>query len=437
MRIPFLPRPKKVKSLKESGFGLVSTVGSSFTTSSDKKKKIPEDPRKPFSKYIISYNGIPMISSAILKTVDFVVSPGFFTDSKSKRAKRRVDEFMEKMNFDIFLRRVTKDMLLFGDSFVEIVGKSKSIKELKPLNPEFMRVMRDETGEVTGYFQDLRGAKKDKNHPWKPEQIAHFIYNQVGDKAYGTSIIEPLEKIISIKVNMENSMDTILKRKSNAPYHAKLGDTPGGFPATQTDIDSFTNDLQNLTGKTNWVTTDLCDIEAIGVKGKIIDIEPYTEHIDNQMVYGLQVPFVLLGRADIPEGMASVQLEAMDRRAKSIQTLISNQIEEKIFKKITSGSNLTNKVFLKWGEPSKVSENVELTTFTTMMGSNYSPAMKAEIEQLVAKILNVEVDSKKEDFEEEGGPFQNFKNDKKGRPEDGGILRNPKRRKEINISGAK
>jgi len=62
--------------------------------------------------------------------------------------------------------------------------------------------------------------------------------------------------------------------------------------------------------------------------------------------------------------------------------------------------------------------------------------MKAEIEQLVAKILNVEVESKEEDFEPEG-PFQNFKNDKKGRPEDGGILRNPKRRKEINISGAK
>lgn len=430
MRIPIISdllRPKSMKSLKESGYGLVSTSQTQIFSSTDTTKKIDEDPRKPFLKYVTAYLGVPLVSAAIDRTVDFVVSPGYHIDSKSKRAKKQIEEFTQKINFDIFLRNTVKDMLLFGDSFVEIVGEDKKIDELKVLNPVFMRIQRDMTGEITGYYQDLPNAIKTKDNPWLPDQIAHFIHNQVGDSPYGTSIIESLENILDIKVEMERSMKTIIKRVAVAPYHVKIGSTKDGYPATQSDIDAFTNDLQSLTNETNWVTGDLCAIDSIGGRSKVIDIQPFTDHIDNQLVYGLQVPFVLLGKAQIPEGLASVQLEAMDRRAKSIQVSVSKQVEDKVFARQVEGSGMGQRVYLKWGQPSKVTETSELTLYLEMIKSNLSPEFKQKIEDEIAKILGIEHKAPLQKPMMQS-PFQDFVKKSKT-----GIMGNPDREKERNI----
>ena len=433
---PQLTRPKQI-SLKESGFGLVSTAvtGMNTVVDNNKKKKLREDPNKPFKKYVTAYKGVPIVAAAIDKTVDFVVSPGFYIDSESEEDKKEIEDFLDKINFDIFLRGIVKDMLLFGDSFVEIVGTGKSIDELNILNPEFMRVIRKAQGsKVTGYYQDVPQAKKNKDNPWSPNQIAHFIHNKIADSPYGVSIIEPIETILDIKINMEKAMKTILERKANAPYHARLGDTPAGYPATQSDIDSFTNDLQSLTNKTNWVTGDLCNIEAIGVKSKIIDIQPFTEHIDNQMVFGLEVPYVLLGKGNVPEGLASVQLEAMDRRAKSIQMLISSQVEDKIFSKYGA----EKKTYLKWGQPSKVTEQAEIATYLEMMNSSMSPEFRQAIEDEIRKITGIGGKApdykqmEKEKSEQEQGPYQDYVKKSKT-----GVDGNPDRRKEKNLPGKK
>ena len=439
MRIPIIsdlisPKPVKslkesyIKSLKESGYGLVSTSQTQIFQSSDTKKKIDEDPRKPFLKYITAYLAVPLVSAAIDRTVDFVVSPGYYIDSDSKRAKKQIEEFTQKINFDIFLRNTVKDMLLFGDSFVEIVGKGKRIDELKVLNPVFMRIQRDITGEIKGYYQDLPKAIKNKNNPWKPEQIAHFIHNQVGDSPYGTSIIESLETILDIKVEMEKSLKTIIKRVAVAPYHVKIGNTEKGYPATQADIDAFTNDLQSLTNETNWVTGDLCEIDSIGGRSKVIDIQPFTDHIDNQLVYGLQVPFVLLGKAQIPEGLASVQLEAMDRRAKSIQVSVSKQVEDKVFSRQIESSGMGKKVYLKWGQPSQVTENSQLSLYLEMIKTNLSPEFKQKLENEIAKILGIEHEAPLQDNMNVQGPYQDYV-----RKSQKGIMGNPDRRKEINL----
>jgi len=415
MKIPFFT-PKKIKeyktkSLIESGFGLVSTAGK-FGYVND--KTIAEEALKPFKAYRTAYLGVPMVAVAIDRTVDFVVSPGFHLESKFTGPLNKIQKFIDEMNFDIFLRSIVKDMLVFGDSFIEIIGTKNKVDELKILNPEHMRVIRSETDDIVGYYQDLPKAIKTKENPWKPDQIAHILHNRLADNPYGTSIIDPLLKMSSIKIAMENSMHIILTRKANAPYHVQIGNTEKGYPPTQTDIDTMTNHVQSLTNQTNWVTSDMINIDAVDLKGKVIDIKPYTEHIDRQMMFGLQVPDVLLGSGNISEGLASVQLEAMDRRAKSIQMLISDQLEMKVFPKITG--NTSNKVIFKWGQPSKVTETAEVMTYLQMIETGLTPEFKAEIENKLRKLLDIEGEATAADFEdmdaEDESPFQEFKKDR-------------------------
>jgi hypothetical protein len=367
------------------------------------------EPKKDFDKYLAAYTGVPIVAAAIDRTVDFVVSPGFYIVSDDKKAKKAVEDFIKKMDFDIFLRNVVKNMLIYGDSFVEIVG-NKTIKELKVLNPVQMRVKRTRTGTVQGYVQDVGWSEK--NPSWSPNQIAHFIYNKLGSSAYGTSMIEPLLPILKSKVKMEQAMEQIMKRKASAPIHVKMGSDE--FPATQDDINSMAGDLSGMTNKTEWVTGHTVEMDVVGFRSKIIDVDPFTTHFDNQMVYGLQVPYVLLGLGNIAEGLARVQLEAMDRRSKSIQMLVEHQLETKIFSKLLGTEEKV--VEFEWGTPSLETEQLEIQKLLSVLQSPVSPEFKAELETQLRRILNVEgrgdekhyEEQKESESEDDEGPYQKY-----------------------------
>lgn len=399
--------------LKEAGLGIVATGGNltQFTASiPGRPKGEKQESLKPFEQYITAYTGVPIVAAAIDRTVDFVVSPGYYTVSESKSAKEVIDEFIDSIDFDIFLRNVVKDMLIFGDSFVEIVSGKNGIKELKVISPDTMRVKRTRTGDVTGYIQDL--GLTDKNPQWSSDKIAHFVFNRIGHSPYGTSIIHPLLTVVKLKIDMENSMGQIMKRKSSAPIHVKMGSDE--FPATQDDIDSMASQLQYMDNKTEWVTGHTTEMDVVGFKSKIIDIEPFTVHFDNQMTYGLQVPYVLLGSARIPEGLARVQLEAMDRRAKSIQDTVEAQLESKIFQKVLEANGISDvKVEFQWGNPSDEMFTDEVTRYINLMNSPLTNKTKFELENRLRRLLEIDGEITEQDYEKVEQMNNNPKEDKK------------------------
>jgi len=392
---PVKHEKSKIIGLKESGLAIVSGASSTINRSPGRPKGEKEEPLKPFLQYVTAYKNIPLVAAAIDRTVDFVVSPGFYVTSDNQEAKDLIDKFIDDMDFDIFLRNVVKDMLIFGDSFVEIVQGKNGIKELKVISPENMKVKRTRTGDVVGYIQDLGLGVK--NPQWRPDKIAHFVYNRVGHSPYGTSIIHPILNILKLKIEMEESMGQIMRRKASAPIHVKMGSDE--YPATQEDIDAMAADLQSLNNKTEWVTGHTVDMDVIGFKSKIIDIEPFTTHMDNQMVYGLQVPYVLLGTARIPEGLARVQLEGMDRRAKSIQMNVEQQLERKIFKKVLEANGMFDvKVEFEWGSPSQQMFTDEVMQYISLLKTPMTNSTKTEIENRIRKLLRIDGKITEDDY---------------------------------------
>lgn len=353
------------------------------------RKDIGEDHPTDFELLEKIYKKVPIIAGAINKTVDVCVSSDFVIKSDNILIQKELNALMKKINFDLLLRNIVKDMMIFGNAFVEITYDGfGGISELTILNPKSMYVKRNEEGVIEGFTQYMKGKVTDKQN-FVPKEIAHFAYNIIGDCAYGYSIIAPLVQIIENKLNMEKAMMTLMERKANAPIHIKAG-TPEE-PCHDEDITALANELYYLREKTEWVTDHRVDIGTIDFAGKIMNFAPYNEHFENQLVYGLEVPIVLLGRGAIPEGLARVQLEAFARRINSIRLLLENVIENKIFKRVISSKGLQGKAEFEWEPQAEEDKWAEVERLANLLHTNLSPNTRMAIEQKIVKLLKIEL----------------------------------------------
>jgi len=340
---------------------------------------------------------VPLVAAAIDLTVDFAVSPGLYVTSENDKVIKSCNSLMERLNFDILLRQIVKYMLVYGECFVEIVKNEDSgegvISNLKILHPKTMRVVRDETGEIEGYLQILGTGKEPIK--FTPEEIVHFIYNKIGDRAYGTSIMEPLLPVLAMKLAAERDAAFILSRKANAPYHVKLG-TPD-YPPSDSDIAGFASELAVLKAKNEWVTSYLADISIISTKDKSMDFTPFFQHYDNQVVYELRVPYVLLGLGNIPEGLAKVQMEAFNRHITSIHSAVQIPLEQQIFSIEASEISEENLPKLKWGKQSMKEKLDEVQAYLAMIESDLTDDTKTDIENKIRDLLGIQANIKVED----------------------------------------
>jgi len=344
---------------------------------------------------------VPLVSAAIELTTDFTVSPGLYVTAENEQVIESCNKLMKRLNFDILLRQIVKFMLVYGDCFVEIVKNEESsdgvVADLKILHPKTITVVRSETGELEGYLQTI-GTGRDPIE-FTPDEIVHFIYNKIGDRAYGTSLIEPILPILKMKLQAERDMGFILSRKANAPYHVKMG-TPD-YPPSDSDIAGFASELAVLKSRNEWVTSYLVDIGIIATRDKSMDFKPYTEHYENQIVYDLRVPYVLLGLGNIPEGLAKIQLETFQRHIKSIQLAVQIPLEQQIFKLESSIIGEEEVPKLQWGQQSMKEKLDEIQTYLAMMESNLSETTKTNIENKIGDLLGIEANITLEDRQAE------------------------------------
>jgi len=356
-------------------------------------KEVGEEHPYNFELYENAYRTVPIIHGAINKTVDFVLGPGFYIECKNKTVKNKIEKFMEDQDFDTFLRIVTRNMLIYGSAFVEKVGSKKKFN-LNVLDPKNIFIKRDKHGKVIGYTQYLNSGKK---IPFKPEKIAHFAYNQTGDNIYGTSMLRPLfgskrVRILQQFLEVQEAMKSIIKRRANSPIHFKVGTDE--FPATASDIEAIADELVDLGDKNELVTSHTVSADVIGFKGRQIDIRPFIEHYESNIIYNLEVPAVLLGRANVPEGLANVQMAAFERRATSLQSFIEKTIEKKIFKQIAPKTIIE----FQWGEPTTETEDVVLKRLMNLLKTpDLSSDTKRQIDMLIRKRLGIEGDIPKEE----------------------------------------
>ena len=381
---------EKIKKIEEQFKGEVDV---------SKKIKFPSElgEEHPFDFVMCEnlYKKMGFITAVVDKYVDFVVGPGFYVECDDEKAKKIIEDFMIDVNFDTILRSWCKEGLIKGNGFLELGGSMEGgIEGMKILNANYMYVNRDKFGVVEGYNQ-YRGAfnKFDKNQitPFEPFEIAHFPFNKVGDCGYGQGIIISALNTINNLLKNEKDMHTLMSRKANSPYHIKLGGIVGGkyYKPNPSDVAKIGQDLQYQTNKLEWTTDGLTDIKVIDFGNIGEKFDAVLNYDRDMLFYTFQIPAVIMGMANVPEGLAVVQMDAFERRIQSIQAEMERVIEGQIFKRVLNANGFDVHVEFQWGEPSDRQKMERLLKLKELMGNlRVSESLFKLMEKDVVKLLD-------------------------------------------------
>jgi SPP1 gp7 family putative phage head morphogenesis protein len=338
------------------------------------------------------YNTFPFVKGAIDKHIDSIVGD-FSIECENKNAKVLIENFIKDTNFIVTLRQWALCSLVTGNGFLELDLKNNQVQVI---DPKTMYVKRTKKGEVTGYnqyFGMFANYLKNRNNipiPFNVNQIAHYKCNAMTGTAYGLGLVYPLAKAIANWIKHEEDQTEVSHRKATAPYHIKVG-VPGEATNPE-DVQAQADNLVYLTNKTEWTTDANVEIKAIDFGNIGEKFGALLDYDTDQLTYGFQVPAVLMGKGNIPEGLAKVQLEAFQRRIKSYQEDIEKIIEEKIFKPWLNNQGIEAEIDICWHLPGETEINNRIDRLSNLLkfGTNISPNMTRMLEIELADALGID-----------------------------------------------
>jgi hypothetical protein len=114
------------------------------------------------------------------------------------------------------MREIVIDLLVFGDSFTEVVYLNKAPIALFPLDPQTMDTLADEHGTVYGYHQRMETGRE----AWfEPHQVIHVKMDAPGGGLYGVSDVQKNYVPITNYLFTEGLIQETMKRGDPARLH--------------------------------------------------------------------------------------------------------------------------------------------------------------------------------------------------------------------------
>jgi HK97 family phage portal protein len=191
-------RPKS--SPKRAGFGSGIPIGGSTETNPGVNVTAGTMDRNSFMEQLLqAYLACPWAATAI-DTIARTATAGGLEVSyettvygtgeqpQAPEAVKKVQSLLKYINphEDVrqLMRKVVTDLLIFGDSFTEVVWVMGEPVALYPLDPSTMTVLADEHGVISGYYQKTKTNREAK---FKANEVIHVKFDSPGDTLYGVS----------------------------------------------------------------------------------------------------------------------------------------------------------------------------------------------------------------------------------------------------------
>ena len=338
-----------------------------------------------------TYKSVGLIAGGINKFTDSIVGE-FSIATKNTKSKILLDSFIKQTNFSTVLREWIREGLLKGNGFMELDLKDQKIRVFNANNMYVKRTTKGKVKEYNQWIGDLDAYRRTNLRRFtnfKTNQIAHLTINKIAGEAYGLGIVYQNERVIENMVINEEDLHKLISRKAGAPLHIKIG-VPGEAART-TDIDAMNDNLQYLTNRTEWATDANVEMKVVdfGDVGKSIT-DTLNYDIQN-LSYGLEIPIVLMGAGNVPEGLAKAQTEEKQRKVAAIQEEIESIIEEFIFKPLLLANKLDTDVKFIWNLPGEEEINNRIEKLTKIIDNlSVSEPLRRMCELEVARLLDFE-----------------------------------------------
>ncbi len=398
------------KSLTEQGYGLFAVPEGKSVTNEKEEFLLGDNVIAhpyDFEAYESWYSQVPLLQAAVDKQVDFTVGSDYTVRCQDPSLQLVYKQFMHVHRFDGWLRAMIKNMRIYGSSFAEVKWFNGEVIVLRAIDPKTMFIKQERTGKLLGYVQYIGNPKNPRERvkiDFAPDEIIHFAHNRLGSSPYGTSVYRSLLgdgkfSTLMQKLKMEEAMKVQVERKANAKLHIKVGNDLN--PALQSDLNSFSSAVEAMTDKTDFVTSHWIDMAVVDFPLKAEQASQLLQYYDSQNIAALQTPDVLLGRGNIAEGLADVQLDAYQCMIKSIQNSVDPILEDDVFKKMAAlnGAN-PDEVEFNWGRwPTGSDKEREQKGYADLLQlQSLHPSTRKEIENKLRANLGIAGDVP-EDYE--------------------------------------
>lgn len=292
-------------------------------------KDTKERPKADYKELESVYRGDPIVAAGVDYTVSFTVGSDVkfrFVDVEGEEVEQEdLKRIIRRSRPKSLLRQIAKDMMVYGNAYVELVMLGDKVVRLQNVNPYKMRVVRDIDGTVLEYIQEV-GDNEGDYPKWKPQRLIHFKNREITGKPYGISDIEPILESAEILRDMGIDLANFISNKAYPPIIWKLGtsDKPWG----KTDIKKWGQArAEPEAGDQISVSGDVT-AEVVGVSKQTLDISPYLEFYAASIVSGLRIPATLVSLiSDLSPFTGEQQKFAYRRRINDLQTYISETLE--------------------------------------------------------------------------------------------------------------
>lgn len=169
--------------------------------STELKGATPNPRRGDWQDYWEMYEKHPVVYAAINKIVKVCTNTGFDFVPRSSRSDPNESEVKVLRDFfnkqhDLIgqLRRIYRDLMIFGDGYLYIVpDRRRRPARLKRLAPWTMNVRAKDNGQVTAYVQKDPNNSQANPVEFRPHEILHFRLDNPKDDLYGMSPLESLK----------------------------------------------------------------------------------------------------------------------------------------------------------------------------------------------------------------------------------------------------
>lgn len=276
-----------------------------------------------FIKWHGYYRKIPELRAVINKLASWTFGRGIKADPKNESKLRRIKGFGKDSARSV-LKNCWRTALICGDSFAHIIrDPSGRIMNLKPLNPQSIKIISNKEGIVVNYVQTESGRK------FAHDEIFHLSYERIADEIHGIPFPEALEELI-IARNEGLADLRVLYHRNIKPINWIEVETDD-----QTKINSIQSTIDEAFKKTENIVVPKGVISEIKKMSQpqygTLDSLNYIKFLVRQFVTACGVPEVIMGwGSDTTEASSKIIYLAFQQEIEDMQTYNEEQISSQL-----------------------------------------------------------------------------------------------------------
>lgn len=318
---------------------------------------------------LLAFRSTPIINRAIRFRADLIVARGFHIEYPDARSKEIIERFFrniklnspQHLDFTAFLRNCCIDADWSGNAFLQLVPNREKTKivKLHPLHPLYVDFQRDSYGAIKlndqgepigfAYKPKLAGSYLEEIN-LKYDEVAHLVFETVGDELLGTPLILPLFRSIERLANIEWAIAKSLYKHGLPTRSISVGDRDHE-PDADT-IEKVAQEVQDIDSAAEYTHPYWYQVSTIDPKWPA-DVEKVPDYFIRLITAASGIPhYILLGEERIGTKATAESLQrSLSLMLDPMQARIKSFVENQIFRRVLDLEGCDSEVEFVWHEP--------------------------------------------------------------------------------------